>query len=194
MASDVFTSANYDGTANFTIPDGYTSISGEAFLDASGLTSITIPNSVTSIGDNVFKDATLLSEVTFGIGSNLTTIGSTIFSDSGVTTVSAPQNVISGQGWTVGTGNTIGDKGGILVILLVAQVTQFANPQPIPRMDAGMRIRMLRMNAINLGKVNKSRGNEETGTVIHNNINSRLQMVRSRGNTVPKKVTNRPTI
>ena len=67
-------------------------------------------------------------------------------------------------------------------------------PQPTTKLDSGMRTRMLKMNANNLGKVNKSRGNEETGTILHNNINSRLQMVRNSGSRVPKKVTNRPTV
>jgi len=69
-----------------------------------------------------------------------------------------------------------------------------SNPQPTIKMDSGMRIRMLRMNANNLGKVNKSRGNEETGTILHNNINSQLQKTRNSGCTVPKKVINKPTI
>ena len=187
-------------TVTFEKKSQLTALADDTFYDATSLTSITIPRSVTSLGEYLFYDTESLTTVTIEIGSNLTTIGSTIFSNSGVTTVYAPQNVISGQEWTIdGSDNTIGDKGKILVKLLVAPVAQVAQvaqvaPQPIPRMDSGMRIRMLRMNATNLGKVNKSRGNEETGTVIHNNINSRLQMVRNRGNTVPKKVTNRPTI
>ena len=47
-----------------------------------------------------------------------------------------------------------------------------SNPQPIPRMDSGMRTRLLKTNANNLGKVNKSRGNEETGTILYNDIKS----------------------
>ena len=72
-------------------------------------------------------------------------------------------------------------------------MTIFINPQPIPRMDSGMRIRMLRMNSNNLGKVNKNRGNEETGTILHNNINSRVRTARNSGSVVPKKVTNKPS-
>jgi len=68
------------------------------------------------------------------------------------------------------------------------------NPQPIKKMDSGMRTRMLKGNANDLGKVNKSRGNEETGTILHNNINSQLQKTRNSGCTVPKKVINKPTI
>ena len=67
------------------------------------------------------------------------------------------------------------------------------NPQPTIKMDAGMRTRMLKMNANNLGKVNKSRGNEETGTILHNNINSRVRTARNSGSVVPKKVTNKPS-
>ena len=180
-------------TVTFEKNSQLTALADVTFYDATSLTSITIPRSVTSLGEYLFYNTESLTTVTIEIGSLLTDIDSYIFSNSGVTTVYAPQNVISSQEWTIdGSNNRIGDKDDILVKLLLPP-PPFVPPQPIPRMDAGMRIRMLRMNANNLGKVNKSRGNEETGTVIHNNINSRLQMVRNRGNTVPKKVTNRPT-
>jgi len=81
MSSTIFTSANYDGTANFTIPDGYTSISGEAFLGATSLVTITIPASVTSIGVEAFKGCSILTTVTFDDISNseLTSIGANAF-------------------------------------------------------------------------------------------------------------------
>ena len=47
------------------IPGTVTSIGGNAFKDATGLTSITIPSSVTAIGGSAFKSATGLVSVIF---------------------------------------------------------------------------------------------------------------------------------
>jgi len=178
-------------TVTFEPNSQLTALADDTFYDATSLTSITIPRSVTSLGEYLFYDTGNMTTLTIEIGSLLTDIDSYIFSNSGVTTVFAPQNVILGQGWNVNELNRIGDKDDILVKLLVAP-PPIVPPQPIPRMDSGMRIRMLRMNANNLGKVNKSRGNEETGTILHNNINSRVRTARNRGSVVPKKVTNKP--
>ena len=49
---------------NLVIPDGETSIEGDAFSGCSGLTSIEIPNSVTNIGQNAFSGCSSLTSVT----------------------------------------------------------------------------------------------------------------------------------
>ena len=51
--------------ANYTIPDGVTSIGISAFTTCFSLTSITIPDSVTSIGEAAFSDCNSLTAVTF---------------------------------------------------------------------------------------------------------------------------------
>ena len=63
MASDVFTSADYDGSANFTIPSNFTTIGDNAFEDVTSLVTITIPASVTTIGTNVFLGAASLTKI-----------------------------------------------------------------------------------------------------------------------------------
>ncbi len=50
------------------LPDGVTSIGGDAFSDCTGLQSITIPNSVISIGYNAFYGCTGLTMITLGDG------------------------------------------------------------------------------------------------------------------------------
>lgn len=58
---------------SIVIPDGVTSIGGEAFRSCGSLISVTIPDSVTSIGDAAFSDCSSLSSVTMGNG--VTNIG-----------------------------------------------------------------------------------------------------------------------
>lgn len=100
-----------------TLPDGLTSIGGEAFRECSGLTSITIPNSVTSIGSSAFENCSGLTSVTLGnsvtsieyyafygcssltsvtIPNSVTSIGDRAFSwCSGLTSVTIPNSVTS---------------------------------------------------------------------------------------------------
>tara|TARA_B100001175_G_C19235778_1_gene507552 strand:+ start:92 stop:313 length:222 start_codon:yes stop_codon:yes gene_type:complete len=63
----------------------------------------------------------------------------------------------------------------------------------INQIDSSMRTRILKTNANNLGKVNNSRGNEESSNTLNNNVNSHLRRVRNGGYVVPPKVTNKPT-
>ena len=65
------------GCKNTVIPDGVTSIGGDAFLGCGSLTSITIPNSVTSIGLNAFRECTSLTSIE--IPASVTSIGNAAF-------------------------------------------------------------------------------------------------------------------
>jgi uncharacterized repeat protein (TIGR02543 family) len=51
-----------------SIPDGVTSIGGEAFYGRTGLTSVTIPDSVTSIKDRAFVKCTGVTTISMGNG------------------------------------------------------------------------------------------------------------------------------
>ena len=69
-----------DGTTcsgDVVIPEGVTSIGGEAFDSCKDLTSITIPNSVKSIGDWAFEICSSLTEIT--IPESVTSIGYSAF-------------------------------------------------------------------------------------------------------------------
>lgn len=62
-----------------TIPEGYTTIEGEAFKNCYGLKSITIPGSVTAINYNAFDGCKNLSSVTFADGSADLSFGNKVF-------------------------------------------------------------------------------------------------------------------
>ena len=104
-----------------TLPDGLTSIGGEAFSGCSSLTSITIPNSVTSIGWAAFEGCSDLTSVTLGnsittieygtfskcssltsvtLGNSVTSIGREAFRDcSSLTSITIPNSVTSIGDW-----------------------------------------------------------------------------------------------
>lgn len=62
-----------------TIPEGYTTIKGEAFKNCYGLKSITIPGSVTEINYNAFDGCKNLTSVTFADGSADLSFGIKVF-------------------------------------------------------------------------------------------------------------------
>ena len=64
-----------------TIPEGYTTIKGEAFKNCYGLKSITIPGSVTEINYNAFDGCKDLAAVTFEDGENSLTFGNKVFNN-----------------------------------------------------------------------------------------------------------------
>merc|ERR1711865_935397 len=69
----------------FTIPDGYTSIGGNAFQGCTGLTSVVIPPSVTSIPEYAFQGRTGLTSVS--IPTSVKSIGDSAFLNTGLTSV-----------------------------------------------------------------------------------------------------------
>ena len=129
---------------SITLPASVTSIGNGAFLSCSSLTSvifesgsqlttigsyafessglsgsISLPASLTSIGRRAFYKCSSLTSVSFPIASQLTTIGdyyTELFIDSGLTTFTAPQSVLTLFNVEVGTGKTVGGKGGVTVI------------------------------------------------------------------------------
>ena len=96
-----FISDNYNGDANFTIPNTFTSIEYDAFDGVTSLTSITIPNSIISIGYNSFRNTTNLTTVIFEENSTLNTIANTYgvdegaFRNSGLSSINIPASVTS---------------------------------------------------------------------------------------------------
>ena len=62
-----------------TIPEGYTTIKGEAFKNCYGLKTITIPGSVTEINYNAFDGCKDLAAVTFADGEKALSFGNQVF-------------------------------------------------------------------------------------------------------------------
>lgn len=77
----------------YTIPDGVTSIGGNAFFYCTGLTRVTIPGSVISIGELAFYDCAGLTDVT--IQGGVSSIGLCAFMYSGLTRITIPSSVSS---------------------------------------------------------------------------------------------------
>lgn len=82
------------GLAEYTIPDGVTSIGEYVFSGCTSPISITIPDSVTKIGDSAFRECTGLTSVV--IGNGVTRIGDGAFSGcTSLTNVTIPDKVES---------------------------------------------------------------------------------------------------
>ncbi len=76
----------------YEIPNGVTSIKGNAFYECSNLLSIMIPNSITSIGDHAFSGCGSLTSVT--IPNSVTSIGEEAFNSCvNLASVTIPNNV-----------------------------------------------------------------------------------------------------
>ncbi len=83
-----------DGTAaegELTIPEGVTSILGNAFYMNTKLTSVVIPEGVDTIGENAFNGCAGLTTVQFP--KSLETIRANAFADTGLTELSIPEGV-----------------------------------------------------------------------------------------------------
>lgn len=72
--------AGIDGVeTTVTIPEGYTSLKGNAFTNCYGLKAITIPSSVTRINYNAFEGCKNLASVTFAESSSNLSFGNKVF-------------------------------------------------------------------------------------------------------------------
>ena len=100
---------------NLVIPEGVTSIGGNAFYRCEGITSVTLPSTLTAIGSNAFAytniesvaipaSVTEIEEGTFKHCANLTsvtipegvtTIGGSAFANSGLTSLTLPSTITS---------------------------------------------------------------------------------------------------
>lgn len=77
VLSKLATVENIDVTV--TIPEGYTTIEGNAFQNCYGLKSINVPGSITKIQYNAFEGCKNLASVTFANGSSNLTFGNKVF-------------------------------------------------------------------------------------------------------------------
>ena len=96
-----------------------------AFYETGLSGSISLPASLTSIGEQAFYGCTSMTSVSFPIGSQLTTLigdKDTIFEDSGLTTFTAPQSVLTLFNVEAGTGKTVGGKSPVTVIEAVPPI------------------------------------------------------------------------
>lgn len=80
--------------ADYTIPNGITSIANIAFYGCEGLSTITIPNSVVLIGDQAFQDCVNLTSMTIPTG--VTSINSaTFYNCENLVKVTIPNSITS---------------------------------------------------------------------------------------------------
>jgi hypothetical protein len=98
-------------TGNLVIPNSVTSIGSIAFYRCTGFTgNLVIPNSVTSIGSFAFYDCSSLTAAY--LNQPIGQIGSNAFYYSGIANVFIGPDA---TGYTLGAGQTIGNKSGITV-------------------------------------------------------------------------------
>ncbi len=123
LSSTTVSVTGTNGTGSITIPETFTDSSGtiqtvtkiEKFSRSVNITSIHIPASVTTIESGVFYLCSNLTSVTLTGDSNLTTLGDTAFSDSGITRLTVPESLFSLLGVNEGSGQTVGGKANVTV-------------------------------------------------------------------------------
>ena len=82
------------GLVSVTLPSVLASLGNQAFGECTALTAIDIPQSVSTIGESCFLSCSQLASVTLHAG-NLTVIGNSVFSNSGITSIAIPTGVTS---------------------------------------------------------------------------------------------------
>jgi hypothetical protein len=84
----------YSGISSISsFPSNITTITDEMFRGCSNLTSFTVSDQITEIGYYAFGDCTNLTSITFSNSSNLKTIGSYAFRNTGFTEFTIPSSV-----------------------------------------------------------------------------------------------------
>ena len=84
---------NCTALESIQLPSTVTTIDTKAFNGCSALKSVTIPANVTKLGNNVFTNCTSLETVTFEEGSQLATLGNSVFSGSGLVSIVLPKGI-----------------------------------------------------------------------------------------------------
>jgi hypothetical protein len=91
IGSYAFSNSGIESLSSF--PSSITKIPYGMFQGCTNLTSYTIPDQITEIGDNAFCDCTNLTSITFSNSSNLKTIDSYAFRNTGFTEFTIPSSV-----------------------------------------------------------------------------------------------------
>lgn len=65
IPSDCFRDVTYSGIANLSLPEGITTIGGNAFRDCRGLVNLTLPSTLTTLSSTAFWSATNLKNIYF---------------------------------------------------------------------------------------------------------------------------------
>jgi hypothetical protein len=82
--------------AKVTIPDGVTSIAGNAFGHCNYLTSVTISSTITNIGSEAFSSCSSLTNITVNAdNSNFASVGGVLFNKSLTTLIQFPGRLFS---------------------------------------------------------------------------------------------------
>ena len=111
-------------TGSLNVPNSVTSIGAYAFGSLTVLTGpLIIPNSATAISNNIIEGCPALTDAY--LNQPLAAIDSDAFIGSGLTTIHLRPSPNTPAGWTIGSGQTIGNKSGVTV---VADWTTYPNP------------------------------------------------------------------
>lgn len=100
MNSNTSVFKNNKKITKVTIPEGYTSVSGEAFKGCTALTEINIPGSVNMIGYSAFEGCSSLSSVSFDeqTTADSLSVGANAFDSCGLTSLTLPSRLSSLNG------------------------------------------------------------------------------------------------
>ena len=111
-------------TGSLNLPNSVTSIGAYAFGNLNALTGpLIIPNSASAIGNNIIENCTALTDAY--LNQPLASIHTDAFISSGLTTIHLRPSPNTPAGWTIGSGQTIGNQSGVTV---VANWTTYPNP------------------------------------------------------------------
>lgn len=84
------------GIANYSVPEGITSIANRVFYEMQDLISISLPTSLKSIGDEAFRFCSSLRSVSMPVA--LKSVGNYAFAATGLESVEVPDGCVIGKG------------------------------------------------------------------------------------------------